>query len=174
MNKKVLLIAGGGTLGTYAGRELLEKGAYVVAAHAGEAHDGSLLMLPQERRPALDRAGDWLYHRETVLRHRGRFFEGMRTGLADALLYTGVVSGCHMDATGVQVPDETDAFAFSTGYPNPRGYIGGYKLGSYRVGKGELVINTFTLLEMAETAPYAAQMLCNILNYGMNKNQNGG
>ena len=155
-------------------RELLEKGAYVVAAHAGEAHDGSLLMLPQERRPALDRAGDWLYHRETVLRHRGRFFEGMQTGLADALLYTGVVSGCHMDATGVQVPDETDSFAFSTGYPNPQGYIGGYKLGSYRVGKGELVINTFTLLETAETVPYAAQMLCNILNYGMNKNQNGG
>ena len=75
-----------------------------------------------------------------------------------------------MDATGVQVPDETDAVAFSTGYPNPRGYIGGYKLGSYRVEKGELVINTFTLLEMAETVPYAAKMLVNILDHGMKRN----
>lgn len=150
-------------------RPMLENGAYVVAAHGGEAQDSGLQLLPPERRPALDRSGDWLYHRETVLRGNGRFFAGMRTGLADARLYTGVTDGRHLDAQGIQVPDETDAFAFSTGYPNSRGYIGGFKLGSYRVGSGELVVNTFPLLENAATVPYAAQMLTNLLNYGLKK-----
>lgn len=89
----------------------------------------------------------------------------MQTGLADARLYTGVVSGRHLEAEGLQVQDETDAFSFETGFPGSTGYMGGFKLGSYRVGKGELAVNTFALLECADHVPYAARMLANLLNF---------
>ena len=116
------------------------------------------------RRPCPERTGDWLYHRETVLKPAGRYFDGMRTGLADARLYTGVLSSVSLEAEGEQVPDETDAFAFETGFPSPRGFIGGFTLGSYRVGRGTLVLNTFRLLESAEEVPYAARLLLNLLD----------
>lgn len=110
----------------------------------------------------LNRSADWLYHRETVLRPGGRFFSGMQTGAADALLYTGLVTGNHFDTENAQVPDETDAIAFSTGYPNDRGYIGGFKLGTYRLGAGELTLSTFDLLDPADSVPCAARLLVNL------------
>ncbi|MGN1451174.1 MAG: hypothetical protein ACI4XQ_03660 [Eubacteriales bacterium] len=96
-----------------------------------------------------------------MLRPGGRFFSGMQTGAADALLYTGLVAGNHFDAENAQVP--TDAIAFSTGYPNDRGYIGGFKLGTYRLGTGELTLSAFDLLNRADSVPYAARLLVNLL-----------
>ncbi len=60
-------------------------------------------------------------------------------------------------------PDETDAIAFSTGYPNDRGYIGGFKLGTYRLGAGALTLSAFALLDRADSVPYAARLLVNLL-----------
>ena len=143
---------------------LLQRGAFVLAACAAFPEDESELILPEERRPAVLRHLDWLYHRETVLRPGGRFFTGMRTGLADALLYTNIITKTHYEARGAQIPDETDAMAFCPGYCIDAGYHGGFKLASYRVGGGTLVMNTFNLLDEAHRTPYAARMLVNILD----------
>jgi len=139
----------------------LRNGAHVIALRAAE--EQAITLLPEHRRPTLSREWDWLYHRETVLRPKGRFFAGMRTGLADALLYTGILTPNALVAEGEQIPDETDAFVFSTGYPCATGFLGGYKLGSYQVGTGTLILNTFNLLDAADTIPYAARLLVNLL-----------
>ena len=145
--------------------ELLERclanGAHVIALRAAE--DQAISLLPEHRRPAISREWDWLYHRETVLRPKGRFFSGMRTGLADALLYTGILTPNGLVAEGEQIPDETDAFVFSTGYPCASGFLGGFKLGSYQVGAGTLILNTFNLLDAVESVPYAARLLVNLI-----------
>lgn len=143
-------------------RDLVETGAHLIALRAAEPEDAALTILPENRRPVVRRDHDWLYHRETVLRPRGRFFAGMQTGLCDAHLYTDMITGVSLEAEGEAVPDMTDAIAFETGYPDPKGYLGGYKLGSFHIGKGELLINTFSLLETADTVPSAARLLVNL------------
>ncbi len=143
-------------------RKLAAEGAHVIALRAAEEADAALTILPENRRPAVRREADWLYHRETVLRPRGRFFAGMQTGLCDAHLYTDMITGVSLDAEGDAVPDVTDAIAFETGYPDPKGFLGGYKLGSFHIGKGELLINTFSLLDTAGTVPAAARLLVNL------------
>jgi len=143
-------------------RDLTEKGAHVMALRAAETGDAALTILPEERRPVIRRESDWLYHRETVLRPRGRFFAGMQTGLCDAHLYTDMLTGVSLEAEGEAVPHVTDAIAFETGYPDPKGYLGGYKLGSFRLGSGELLVNTFPLLDTADRVPSAARLLVNL------------
>ena len=149
-------------------REALERalqaGASVISLRAMDPDDQTLMLLPEERRPRPERAGDWLYHRETVLRPGGRFFRRMRTGLADARLYTGVLTYGALEAEGASIPDETDAFTFYTGCTCDSGFVGGFKLGSYRVGRGELIVNTFNLLDSVSAVPYAAQLLVNLLD----------
>ena len=143
---------------------MLQAGARIVAACAAFENDHSEELLPEARRPVQERWTDWLYHRETVLRPGGRFLRGLQTGLADAHLYTEVITASHYESRGDQVPDETDAFAFETGCPCDRGYIGGFKLGLYRVGEGTLILNTFDLLDEAHRTPSAARMLVNLLD----------
>jgi len=139
----------------------LANGAHVIALRGAE--DQSISLLPEHRRPVISREWDWLYHRETVLRPKGRFFSGMRTGLADALLYTGVLTPNGLVAEGERIPDETDSFVFATGYPCASGFLGGFKLGSYQVGTGTLILNTFNLLDTFQTVPYAARLLVNLI-----------
>lgn len=141
---------------------LLTKGAHILALHASA--DESVLLLPESRRPVLGTEWDWLYHREFFLRPGTPFFTGMRTGLADARLYTGLLTPNAFNANGTQIPDETDSFAFITGYHKDPGFFGGFKLGSYCVGCGKLTLNTFQLLEICDQVPYAAQMLVNLLD----------
>ena len=143
---------------------MIEEGATFVAACGGFDNDFSEELIPVSRRPYMNRSGDWLYHRESFLRPGDKFFENMQTGLADALLYTDVITGTHYDAKEGSVPDETHAIAFSTGYPNENGYLGGFKLGTYKIGKGRLVLNTYDLFDSAFFVPYARQLLVNILD----------
>jgi len=141
---------------------LLSSGARILAIRAQA--DETVLLLPENRRPVLGTEWDWLYHREFFMRPGDPFFNGMRTGLADARLYTGVLTPNAFSADGGQIPDETNSFAFVTGYHKDPGFFGGFKLGSYRIGNGRLTLNTFQLLEVAGHIPYAAQMLVNLLD----------
>ena len=136
---------------------LLANEAHILAVRS--AQDQSVLLLPENRRPVLGTEWDWLYHREFFLRPGDPYFTGMRTGLADARLFTGILTPNDFRAEGEQVPDYTHAFAFLTGYHKDPGFFGGFKLGSYKVGEGLLTMNTFQLLEIADRVPYAAQML---------------
>ncbi len=54
-------------------------------------------------------------------------------------------------------------FVSETGAGSASGFLGGFKLGSYQVGAGTLILNTFNLLDAAETVPYAARLLVNLL-----------
>lgn len=142
-------------------RGLIEVGARVVTLCTWEAEDASLSILPEERRPVVRREGDWLYHRENILMPGGRFFEGIRTGLADALLFTDVAVGVSFEADGAAVPDVTDAMCFETGLNRPEGFIGGWRIASFAIGAGELVMNSFDLLGSA--SPTAERLLVNML-----------
>ncbi len=145
-------------------RSLVEAGASAVVLRAAEEGDEALSILPEVRRPRIRREVDWLYHRETVLRPHGRFFSGMRTGLADARLYTGLLTPVSLEADGEAVPDETDAISFVTGhYAGEDGCIGGWRLASFKIGKGRLTVNTLNLPDAAGTVPYAARLLANLV-----------
>ena len=86
-------------------------------------------------------------------------------GVADGALF-GVTLNCNaFEATEAQVPDVTDAIAFSTGYCAESGYVGGYKLGLFRLGNGNLIINGFSLLDHFGKIPMAERLLVNLLNY---------
>ncbi|MBQ1223259.1 MAG: hypothetical protein IIX84_03140, partial [Oscillospiraceae bacterium] len=143
---------------------MVEEGATVVAACGAFDNDFSHEIVPASRRPEVNRDGDWLYHRESFLRPGDKFFDGMRTGLCDALLFTNVIKGTHYVGRDASVPDETHAFAFETGFPAGSGYIGGFKLATYKIGKGKLVLNTYDLFDSAFFAPYAKQLLVNLLD----------
>lgn len=143
--------------------KLLEKGAVVVAARAYENGDGALGIIPEERRPARSADIDWLYRKETVLSPESDYFRNVPAGMCDSVVWKGVMTDVVFDAG--EAPDVTDAVAFSIGYPNPRGYTGGFKLASYRIGEGTLIVNGFNLLDSASYAPMAERILVNILDY---------
>ena len=143
---------------------MLENGATIVAACGAFDNDFSHEIIPASRRPEVNRDGDWLYHRESFLRPGDKFFENMRTGLCDALLYTDVIKATHYVGRNTSVPDETHAFAFETGFPAGSGYIGGFKLATYNIGKGRLILNTYDLFDSAFFVPYARQLLVNLLD----------
>ncbi len=144
--------------------ELLFRGASVLCAHAAVQGDLALTLLPESRRPTVNRTNDWLYHRETFLRPGGRFFTGMRTGLADARLYTGVLTPFGLEAAGDAVPDEVDAFVFGTGIPNDRGFIDGFALGTYRLPSAASL--RLVTLNIFSPVPYSRRLLCNLLDEG--------
>jgi len=157
-------------------QKMINDGACVVAARLNtntfapppiwfeNKLNGDILnVLPEERRPEICLAGDWLYHRETIMRPDSPLFKGMRAGLADAPLYTGVTTGAHFKAEGAKVPDVTHAMAFMPGNPAKESYLGGFTLGEYNMGKGKFVLTTFSLLDNAAKSPYAAKLLINIL-----------
>lgn len=144
-------------------KNILADGAFVICLKAGDEENLSLELLPEERRPEkINREVDWLYHRETVANYKSSFFDGMPCGTLDVELYGKIFSEADFDATEEQVPDVTHAIAFSTGFPNPRGYLGGFKLGTYYLGKSKLILNTFKLLDSA--VPMGEKLLINIID----------
>jgi len=142
---------------------LLASGATVLCLKSGDEDNLSLKLLPEERRPQkINREPDWLYHRETVANYKSPFFRNLPCGTLDVDLYGKIFSEVDFDAADSEVPDITHAIAFSTGYPNPEGYIGGFKLGTYYIGKGKLILNTFNLIE--SDIPLGERLLVNIID----------
>lgn len=147
---------------------LLDKGAVVIAARAFENDDSACDIIPEEKRPARSADTDWLYRKETVLAHDSDFFCRVPTGMCDAVVWNGVMTQIAFDSPAGQAPDATDAVSFSIGYPNQKGYTGGFKLASCKIGDGTLVVNGFNLLDSAVSAPIAERILVNILDYSKN------
>ena len=162
-------------------RDFLEKGASVIAVEIAKknlsksgvsalAVDISkesckvLELLPENRRPGINTKVDWLYHKEYVLSPESPFFAGIDAGVMDVDLYQGVFYPHVLEAEQEQVPDETHAIAFSTGYPCASGYVGGFCVGTYQVGAGQLTLNTFNLLDVVDWAPMAERILVNMLD----------
>jgi len=144
-------------------KTLLSDGATILALKAGDENNLSLELLPKGRRPSkINREVDWLYHRETVANYESPFFKDLPCGTLDIDLYGKIFSAVDFDADTDEVPDITHAIAFSTGFPNPDGYIGGFKLGTYYLGKGMLILNTLKLLE--SDVPMGERLLINIID----------
>lgn len=142
---------------------LLERGAEIIAADTHERSKKILELLPEERRPEIRGELDWLYHKETVLRPGDRRFAGMDTGVMDCVSGVDVFPLKYLHASGASIPDDTSAMIFSTTYPIPGGCLTGFALGTYHVGGGRLVLNTFRLPYAAEMAPAAAKLLVNLI-----------
>ena len=140
---------------------LLSKGASVVALKSADEENLSVNLLPEDRRPVINREQDWLYHRETVVNYESKFFDKMPSGVMDVDLYGKIFTPNAFEADGRKVPDKTHAMAFGTGYPNKNGYTGGFKLGTYHLNSGKLTLNTFKLLE--SDTPLGEKLLINII-----------
>lgn len=66
---------------------------------------------------------------------------------------------------GQGAPDDVAAAGFAVGYPSPSGVVAGLVLGSYRLGAGRVVLNTFRILETLDTSPYAGRLLLNLVEH---------
>jgi len=139
---------------------LLLNGASVVALKSADKDNYSLNLLPEEKRPALNREQDWLYHREYVVNYESPFFKDMSAGVMDVDIYGDIFTQNALDTESA--PDITHSMAFSTGYPNQRGYTGGFKIGTYFIGNGKLTLNTYKLLN--SYSPMGEKLLVNIID----------
>ena len=135
----------------------------IVAVDAHERSKKILELLPEERRPEIRGELDWLYHKETVLRPGCDAFRGMDAGVLDCVSGVDFFPLKYLRASGASIPDDTGAMIFSTTYPTPGGCLTGFALGTYHLGGGRLVLNTFRLPYAAEMAPAAAKMMVNLI-----------
>ena len=145
--------------------QALERGVHLVADRIDAEHTQILLLIEEARRPTFNHDVDWLYHKETVLAPSGRFYRGVKTGLADPTFYSGVLVEPILIAPVEDSPDVTDVLSIETGHPSESGTMFGFQLGSYRIGMGMLTLNLLRLTERARENPYAERILINLLEY---------
>jgi hypothetical protein len=104
---------------------------------------------------------DWLYHKE-CLAQRHRVFTGLQSGgIMDWDFYGPVIDQRFLQ--GQRRPDEVIAAAVALGFPNPGGYDGGVMIGSYNLGAGKFIVNTFRILENLGH-PAADRLLLNLID----------
>lgn len=146
----------------YEVKRLLDNGATVISLRANENEDLTIKLLPENRQPVKHNYGDWLYHQESVVNYESTFFTGLPAGTMDVDVYGSIFTSFAFWAEDEQVPDITHSMSFCTGYPVKSGYIGGFKLGTYKLEKGTLVINSFNLIDCL--SPIAEKILINIID----------
>lgn len=105
---------------------------------------------------------DWLYHKEYLARRNHPYFKGLPRGMMDWEYYIYLINGA--DFRFGKVPDEIASASFGPGNINDRGYEGGFNIGSYRMGKGALILNSYNLVENIGLNPAADRLFINILN----------
>jgi hypothetical protein len=106
---------------------------------------------------------DWLYHKECVAKPH-RIFEGLQgKGILDWYYYGAVLPRYVFD--GQDTPAELIAASFATGYSTPGGYASGVLLGAYKLGAGQFLVNTFSILENVDKHPAADRLLLNLIQY---------
>jgi len=107
---------------------------------------------------------DWLYHKECVARRHAVFADLPGAGILGWDYYGPIIP--HEIIEGLETPDETMAAAFATGYNHyPTGYGCGLLLAAYRCGNGQIVLNTFPLVEHLGVHPAADRLLLNLVAY---------
>ena len=112
---------------------------------------------------------DWLYHRDIIAK-RHPVFAGVQTGgLLDWDEYGEVVGHDLFDCT--DVPDEVVAAAFTVGYCCPGGYDTGVMVGSYRHGRGQVILSSLDILGQVGKHPAADRLLLNLAGMRMRQPQ---
>ncbi len=141
----------------------VERGATVVVLDPRALADGgdSMHWWPLSPHGSCWSFGDWLYHKECVA-NRHPVWAGLPApGILDWDWWGQVVS--HELLSDQGTPDEVIGAAFATGYCCEGGYASGIMLGSWRLGSGRVVVNTFRVLDELDRHPAAERLLLNLV-----------
>jgi hypothetical protein len=137
--------------------------AIFLSPAAFKSGEDSVTRLPLKNKGVCRELYDSLYHIECVAKPHP-MLEGLQpAGIMDWYFYGPVIP--HLFFEGTEVPDDVIAAAFTTGYPIPGGYASGILAGSYKLGKGNFIINTFKILENIGSHPAADRLLLNLVSY---------
>ncbi len=133
--------------------------------------DDALGWLPLKKRGQLTHFSDWLYHKECVAR-RHSLFEGLApAGIMDWDYYGPLISNRFFE--GQDTPEDVAAAAFAICHSSrPDGYAAGLMLGTYSVGAGKIIVNTFNLLDQVDQHPAADRLLLNLVDYAFREAKN--
>lgn len=145
-------------------RRRIEAGSTVVFVDPGafRKEGDPLGWLPLPTKGRLTHFPDWLYHKECVARQHALFAGLAPAGIMDWDYYGPLISNLFFE--GQETPDDVAAAAFAVCHSSrPDGYAAGVMLGSYRLGQGRIVLNTFRLLENVDRHPAADRLLLNLL-----------
>jgi len=119
--------------------------------------------LPLKKKGRVFEFNDWLYHKECVAKPH-RVFEGLQgKGILDWYYYGGVLPRWVFE--GQETPAEIMAVSFAAGYSTPGGYASGILLGSYKIGVGQFMVNTFSILDNVDSHPAADRLLLNLIKH---------
>jgi hypothetical protein len=139
------------------------RGATVVFLSAGPfvpGADGKPKPLPLGDGVKARTFHDWLYHKDIIARQHP-VFDGLRAGgLLDWDEYGLVVGHDLFDCA--DAPDEVIAAGFAVGYCCPGGYDSGVVMGSYRSGRGRVVLSALDILGQLGRHPAADRLLLNL------------
>jgi hypothetical protein len=126
--------------------------------------DDETALLPLKNKGRLTHFSDWLYHKECVAKKHALFIGLQAPGIMDWDYYGPLISNLFFE--GQDTPDDTAAAAFAVCHSSrPDGYAAGVMLGTYNVGAGRIVLNTFNILENLDKHPAADQLLLNLIDY---------
>jgi glycosyl hydrolase family 2 len=172
-----------------AGTEALAAGRLIVVGHPGDLTPGqvtslgravaqgatALVLCPWELIPSGEQKAtlpwgedivcasfhDWLYHKECFSKPHPVFDSLPSPGLMDWEFYGEVVPSHLLHGAA---PLDVAAVAFAVGYPCPGGYLSGVLTGTYGVGRGQLVVSTFDVLQHLGS-PVADRLVLNLVRY---------
>lgn len=126
--------------------------------------DAPLGWLPLEHSGSCEPFYDWVYHREWVSTRHGMLDGLPGPGVMDWDIYGPLLAKEMFE--GLPDSDDVAAAAFAVGYSRPGGYASGIVAGSYPLGEGRFLINTFQILERLGQHPAADRMLLNLVEWG--------
>jgi len=144
----------------------INQGATAVFLNPGAFKDGDdeTALLPVKNKGRLTHFSDWLYHKECVAKRHSLFAGMPAPGIMDWDYYGPVISNLFFE--GQDTPDDTAAAAFAVCHSSrPDGYAAGVMLGTYKVGAGRIVLNTFNILDNVGKHPAADRLLLNLVEY---------
>lgn len=120
--------------------------------------------LPLKNKGKLTTFSDWLYHKECVAK-KHIFFTGLAApGIMDWDYYGPLISNRFFE--GQDTPSDVAAAAFAVCHSSrPDGYAAGVMLGTYPLGAGQMILNTFKVLDLVDQHPAADRLLLNLIAY---------
>jgi len=142
--------------------KLMAQGSVVVflSPAAFKRGEDAVAWLPLANKGKCFEYFDWLYHKECVAKAHPAFAGLQAGGIMDWDFYGQVIP--HVIFEGQDTPDETVAAAFAVCcWPTP--YVCGTLLGAYKLGAGQMVLNTIRILEQLDQHPAADRLLLNIV-----------
>jgi hypothetical protein len=120
--------------------------------------------LPLKNKGHLTTFSDWLYHKECIAKKHALFSGLAAPGIMDWDYYGPLISNRFFE--GQDTPADVAAAAFAVCHSSrPDGYAAGVMLGAFNLGAGQMVLNTFKVLELVDQHPAADRLLLNLVAY---------